>query len=233
MSLRNNVLSPFDNYDLEVERKEKQKEEEYEQEFENYKNKLQSMEWFGDFCVKIYKNPDHLSEKIQEMYLSESQDLKELALNFLSKPKEFACFFADIYEEQETIHIKREQITKREEEIRRREEKLKKKKKKHQRSKTEVPFDRKQIDREKFRGYLHHKNFLFGEKKEKESETQENSFKNNNEEKKQEIPKNPKYEESVIQTLIEFGVPKERCTEMLNRANGNIEVAANIYYSNL
>eukprot|EP01155_Anaeramoeba_flamelloides_P020760 Anaeramoba_flamelloidesa582187_18.p1 GENE.a582187_18~~a582187_18.p1 ORF type:complete len:108 (+),score=12.52 a582187_18:359-682(+) len=47
------------------------------------------------------------------------------------------------------------------------------------------------------------------------------------------IPQKPKYDESIIQTLIEFGVPRERCIDCLNRANGDIAVAANLYYSNL
>ena len=39
------------------------------------------------------------------------------------------------------------------------------------------------------------------------------------------------WDEKKIEELINLGIPENETTELLNAANGNIEIAASIYFS--
>ncbi|KAJ6227611.1 spore coat protein sp96 [Anaeramoeba flamelloides] len=252
------------------EKKNKMENEKGNDEFEKYKKILENMEWYEDFCLGLYKNPNQLSDQIQELYMSEDPDLKELALQLLANPKKFAIFFADIYEEQELINLKKEQKFERDEERRRKEEEKRRKEREKNAKTTKSPVYKpstKTYYDSSYNGYNSYQTKPL-ETKPKQKQTtnyldnnnrysyQTNSYTKStsyspkkttstsntstnktttytNSYYQKKIPQKPKYDESIIQTLTEFGVPRERCAECLDRANGDISIAANLYYSHL
>ncbi|KAJ3423785.1 hypothetical protein M0812_30321 [Anaeramoeba flamelloides] len=232
------------------EKKEEEIEEEKEpKEFQDFVKKFRSKEWFNDFRKMIFRNPDRLSYKIKEMHFSDDQELKGFAKQLLSNPKMFAKFFVEIYQEQELINFEENQKRKIQDERRRRENDKKRRLeniKNKPKSKPKSSYDWGNYGKKN--SYYSPKSgggSLFGKKK---VATKENHYFSQkvNETKKTNIqsfftkkdPKvntfvKPKFDESLVQTLVEFGVPKERCQELLGRASGDVAVAANLYYSHL
>ncbi|KAJ6250397.1 hypothetical protein M0813_16079 [Anaeramoeba flamelloides] len=236
--------------EIEEEKKEQEIEEKIEEpkEYQDFVKKFRSKEWFNDFRKMIFRNPDRLSYKIKEMHFSDDQELKGFAKQLLSNPKMFAKFFVEIYQEQELISHEENQKRKIQDERRRRENQKKRRLeniKNKPKGKPKSSYDWNSYDKQS--SYYSPKNSggsLFGKKK---VATKDNYFSqkvnetmntNNQSLFTKKVPKlntsvKPKFDESLVQTLVEFGVPKERCQDLLGRASGDVAVAANLYYSHL
>ncbi|KAJ6247505.1 klaroid [Anaeramoeba flamelloides] len=229
--------------------KEKEIEEKIEEEkdpieYQEFVKKFRSKTWFNDFRKMIFRNPDRLSYKIKEMHFSDDQELRGFAKQLLSSPKMFAKFFVEIYQEQELINFEENQKRKIQDERRRREND-KKRRLENIKNKPKNGYEKKTYGQPK--SYYSPKSSggsLFGTKNaprkentytpklNKEKKAYTNSFFTKKDPKVSNSVK-PKFDEGVIQTLVEFGVPKERCQDLLVRASGDVAVAANLYYSHL
>ncbi|KAJ6248960.1 proline-rich extensin-like family protein [Anaeramoeba flamelloides] len=85
--------------------KNKQKQPNKEQLFKEFR----SMEGFNDFCELLFDDSYNLSDKIQEMYLSDNQKIRKLAKRVLKYPRIFSTFFAILYQEQQVVKIQKDQ----------------------------------------------------------------------------------------------------------------------------